>query len=174
MTLAALFESIADSLEQLYDPDRAPIPPEDGSLPMGSTVYHGTGVNEGFDMPTGPAWFTDSVEVASEFIKSNATNRRVLAFEVIKRPTMLVFPIYQDVFAWLNSMHGTDIDYTYDAAKQICSMHHDGWILSHAYPGGFVNQDLEKGAVFTDIMLCNPRKFLRFAGEFEALDVTQG
>lgn len=120
------------------------------TLRRGMLLYHGTDAKEDFEMPRGPAWFSNSIDVARWFSTWHDEARpRILVFKLKEK---LVLPeVTQDRSneIWeIIEDQGIDADVLYN---NICSKH-DGWIIPDNYPQG------------ADIMICSPDNHLMFVG----------
>jgi hypothetical protein len=123
-------------------------------LRKGDILYHGTSVEERFEdeqgTPDGPAWFSDSVEVAEHF-KSwwEHPHPRVLAYRVIEEPKLVVWWSIQDIEDWFEQERGIESpESPHDMADELCAAGYDGWIIPENYPEG------------ADILLCFPERHL--------------
>jgi hypothetical protein len=120
----------------------------------GSELLHGTGVEEDFEVPDGPAWFTDDEATAAMYSKWSEVERpRVLRYRVIEPVTLplIVGNDEEDRFA---AATGIDprVDYV-EFAREACRLGIAGWWSEH--PGK------KHGA---DVMLCRPEQHLQLLG----------
>jgi len=150
-------------------------------MPRGTTLYHGT-KHGGFDVPRGPAWFTDVRSTAKEFLELWRSSRpsprtgtagkprgarlekgsRILRFRTIHDLRLLDISEPQGIPAHiLRHYLGPKMPErggisTYELADAICDEGiYDGWVCDVGC--------LWKEAEGADILLCRPGRSL--AGE---------
>jgi len=127
----------------------------------GKTLYHGTSALEDFEhkgsgTPTGPAWFSDGIEVAEYFMGCGAGPRpRMLEYRVVVQPDLFKF---RNMKALAELICLSEDDYVSEEnlenyepgffVEKICSIGYDGWIILDCYPEG------------ADIVICEPERFL--------------
>jgi hypothetical protein len=127
----------------------------------GKILYHGTCASEDFEhedygTPTGPAWFSDGIEVA-EYFKSwgSGPRPRILIYRVVRQPNLFKF---RNMKALAELICLDEEDYVSEEnlenyepgyfVEKICAIGYDGWIIPDNYPEG------------ADIMICEPERFL--------------
>lgn len=124
-------------------------------LTRGLLLYHGTSVEDDFIVPDGPAWFSDSEDVAVRFSSWHDGGRpRVIGFEVVDAPRLLLVRSTDDFTRFFENENGGDdcCGSPEDMAEVVCSRGYDGWTIPNNYPTG------------ADIMLCEPSRWLRPLG----------
>jgi len=120
-------------------------------LRRGSILYHGTSSGTSFRSLEGPAWVSDSYQVARNFVRwaGGSGKPRVVAFELVAAPRLAIIRSdkdMDDLVAWLGE--SSDV---HDLAESLCqSGAADGWHVPDNYPEG------------SDTMLCEPERFLSF------------
>lgn len=133
--------------------------PETHIIEVGTELYHGTQSPEEFDIPNGPAWFSESQYVAEDFVKWNEwpdekMRPRILTFNVIA-PIELVSFDGEDAIEQFKEHHGVESGGIRDLADAVCEAGFNGWIVPHNYPSG------------ADIMVCEPEGYVEFIDEEE-------
>lgn len=140
------------------------------TLPLGSVVLHGTSTDNHFTGLIGPSWVTDNEGAARWFSDWHGAEgpRRVLSFRVVREPHLLEFDTEwmteQDAYAAmpqrladLLGMPAEDLDQTdiREMSSLLCDAGYDGWIAQDFLQG-------EGGG--SDIMLCEPMRWLKYKG----------
>ena len=138
------------------------------TLRKGTRLYHGTSAEEDFDVPNGPAWFSDASEVADRFSRGRPGPRqRVQVYRVARGGLRLpeVADLadlrrlvaraagrrWRDPYEVEDFVEGMSVD---EMADAVCG-HYDGWWIPDNYGPGH-----------GDILLCEPWKWLeRVEGE---------
>ena len=125
------------------------------SLPVGTELYHGTQAPERFDVPRGPAWFSDSEGVADNFVRWNrvmGTPRpRIYTFEVVREIPGLALietPAEMEAFVEVIGVGGYGLYGLRELAEAVCDhrwLDLAGWVVPYNYPDGG-----------SDTMLCDP------------------
>lgn len=129
------------------------------SIKKGTILYHGTSAEEDFEIPEGPAWFSDGKAVARAFSGRGPGNPRILRFEVVRRITGLIHIVgtmaFDRMVEMLARQYGENPDRFenyLDVAQALCDRGHPGWAVPWNYPDG------------SDIMLCRPAGWLSLVG----------
>jgi hypothetical protein len=122
-------------------------------LKKGTFLYHGTGTEEDFEMPIGPAWFSDLVSVALRFSTWHGEGRpRVLRYVVTRSVQVAIirtdrdFQRFQDAVAEATGIE-TEND-PRELAENTCQTNVPGWLIWNNYNPGH------------DILLCRPEDVL--------------
>lgn len=117
-------------------------------IPEGAVLFHGTSAAEAFDVPDGPAWFSESRSVAERFSpRYQGPKPRVLEYRVARPARLVVLRSSKEFAEFLDSLDGEEGGYrsSTDAAQIVCeSGRFDGWIVPNNYPDG------------SDILICEP------------------
>lgn len=120
-------------------------------LKRGTVLFHGTSVDEDFDVPQGPAWFSNSEQVARYFANwHDGPNARVLTHTVTASVALPVIETDQDWRVFQQRVAITlghdDSDYSdpNEFAECVCQAGLPGWTIPHNYPEG------------ADILICRP------------------
>jgi hypothetical protein len=131
----------------------------------GTVLWHGTNAGEGFRDLRGPAWVSDSREVArlfAGFHKNGAQDPARIMKYVVDVPFSL--PTYDGrgavatvsgllpMAAWIERLTRHDFDGVYNVGDMVDAVCRAG------FPGWRVVMNYETG---DDIMLCRPERFLR-------------
>lgn len=130
-------------------------------LKKGTTLYHGTQAVEDFEIPDGPAWFSDGEDVSREFVTWNEAGGRprILVYEVTTSITGLVLiNNAQDMKQLVRELFGEDDDGycgIQELAEAVCDAGYNGWHTPWNYPSG------------SDTMLCDPERWVTFVEEIE-------
>ena len=139
-----------------YDEGDEPV--ELVTIPVGTTLYHGTQAPDDFDIPDGPAWVSDGEEVAEWFVEWNEWmdegRPRVLVYEVIQPITLVQVHDAPSFSAFLESV-GTDGIGMREAADAVCDAGYAGWHIPNSYTGG------------SDTLICRPEDYLELVEERE-------
>ena len=123
------------------------------TLRRGIILYHGTSSDDDFDIPSGPAWFSDTESVARWFAKRNEDGRpRVITYRLIRNLRLARIDGIVD-FDKATGIEDAAREYAdpTDLANAVCERH-EGWIIPNNYPDG------------ADIMICSPENYLVFVG----------
>ena len=128
-------------------------------LQPGLRLYHGTDALNHFDIPTGPAWFSQSLEVAEWFKSwhSQGGKPRILKYEVTAPVKLLAIR----TSAELNDIaEEFGLDFTSEP-DSLCSagLGVAGWNVIGNYAPTVPGQQAGD-----DIMLCDPERWLRRLG----------
>ena len=132
------------------------------TLRRGKILYHGTNTQDEFDVPDGPAWFSDTESVAREFATwhGDSGRPRVLSFKLTHN---LRLARIDDVLDFDKATRTEDAVSEYadptELANEVCRGY-DGWIIPTNYPDG------------ADIMICSPSGWLERVGT-QVLDGTR-
>ena len=127
-------------------------------LPRGTTLYHGTQAAKDFEYPDGPAWVSDSRDVAEQFVRWNRVwgqaRPRIYEYRVTRRiPRLQLIRNPDEMAAFLHRLDGGtgDLDYATprEMAPVVCDAGYNGWHIPHNYAGGG-----------SDTMLCEPEDWL--------------
>ena len=128
-------------------------------LEIGQELYHGTSSEERFEenednygTPTGPAWFSESRQVAHEFAgHREGDDPRIITYRVINVPNLFLIEEIDDLRKivefgdeWWEDM-GVD-----EVAEAVLDAGYDGWVMPTNYPTG------------ADIMIGEPEDFLEY------------
>jgi len=138
-----------------YDEDEEPI--ELVTIPVGTTLYHGTQAPEDFVIPDGPAWFSDSETVAEDFVGWNEWPEegrhrpRILTYRVIEPIELVRISDTPSLMALLESI-GSDVASGVEMAEDVCR-HYAGWHIPHNYFAG------------SDTLICYPDDYLELVEE---------
>ena len=119
------------------------------TLRRGKKLYHGTSVEEDFDVPTGPAWLSDSEDVAEYFSHGGKGRPRILTYRL--KSNIQLARVEESVdFDTVVGEEDAAREYAdpRDLADAVCQRH-EGWIIPNNYSSG------------ADIMICEPNKYLR-------------
>jgi len=132
---------------------RAPRGMRMASIESGTLVYHGTGVEEEFQMLNGPAWISTSRATAEKFSSWHDEGfRRVYTFNVKKRITGLLNIQSQTDMKLLHEYlesQGLESEDPQEISSAICSLGFNGWHVPDNYGRGE-----------SDTMLCEPSRWL--------------
>jgi hypothetical protein len=131
----------------------------------GTVLWHGTNAKSGFRMPNGPAWFSDSHDVARWFAgwridSVRDANREVPRIQkyVVNVPFSL--PTYDgraakaheiEFMDWVARLakRGVELNDPYESAELLCRAGFVGWRIAMNYETG------------DDLMICAPDRYLR-------------
>lgn len=130
-------------------------------LKRGTIVYHGTSSEDEFENLNGPAWVSNSVDVAKEFIgwTGSEGRERILRFSVKKSVRLLVINSTEEIQE-LGEYLGIGRNFTsFELAEGIANAGYDGWIIPENY-----------GYDAADILLVEPMEILSYDGEEEEID----
>jgi len=123
----------------------------------GYELYHGTRVEEDFEIPNGPAWFSDSRSVAEEFVDWHEADgpRRILTYKVTTEIPLVLIEDGTDMerlSEWLEEEHGLSLDGgSQEMAENLCQVE-IGWHIPYNYSSG------------SDTLLCDPDRWLELVG----------
>ena len=124
------------------------------SIAKGRLLHHGTSAPEDFTDLDGPAWVSDSRDVAEWFAQNRLEGGplRILTFRVVGTITTLARPRTQRELQALMDELGQWEGGSHDMAEAVCtfSSRYNGWIIPNNYATG------------ADIMLCRPMDWLEF------------
>jgi hypothetical protein len=126
------------------------------SLPEGTILFHGTSGEESFQIPRGPAFFTDDYGVARSFTTwhGDRENPRVLRFEVATEIPRLALIKSKETLDRLADEASMERTTDTRGRIEIVRFHQfDGWIMPDNYGNG------------ADIMLFQPSRWLKFLDE---------
>jgi len=113
-----------------------------------TTLYHGTSAEEDFDIPDGPAWFSDDWGVAEEFVAWHPGSRpRILEYKVVREPKLFVWHRHEDLDALYDESDEEMADYwrgeqpwrdmeTEELVEEVGRAGYDGWNIPNNYPSG--------------------------------------
>ena len=122
---------------------------------LGTMLYHGTQSPERFEVPDGPAWFSNDREVARRFTtwhtSSGRMRPRVLTYRVVETIPTLARVGSEEEFARLLEEHGLSDVIGQEGAEDFCEGRYNGWVIANNYGPGAA-----------DVLLCEPERWLRF------------
>jgi len=123
------------------------------AIAKGRLLYHGTSARQRFEELNGPAWVSDSEDVAVQFSNWNPDGgpRRVLTYRVYRTITGLARVETPQRMEWLfEEIGGDDGAGGIEMAETLCSSRYNGWIVPDNYGPG------------ADILLCDPMDWLEY------------
>ena len=124
-------------------------------LRKGAIVYHGTSAEGLFRTLSGPAWVSDSRDVAKWFADRSGDptqTQRIFTFQMKASPKLAIVDgegEWENLIAWAQGGDPERYDIN-ELAEALCQNGVDGWHIPHNYPEG------------SDTMICEPEKFLGF------------
>ncbi len=127
------------------------------SIELGALLYHGTSVEEDFQMLNGPAWLSTSRATAERFLSwHDEGNPKIYTFMVKKRITGLINIQNRADMKLLHDhleSRGLELEDPQEIAGAICSLGFNGWNIPDNYGRGE-----------SDTMLCEPSRWLELKG----------
>lgn len=119
------------------------------SVPKNTVLYHGTASPEDFDIPRGPAWFSNAEAVARSFMRwhGQSERSRVIAYRTTSRVPNLLFIDGTDTM----SRFVKSLDLSGDPqelAEAVCDGGWNGWNIPSNYLEG------------SDLLLCEPERWV--------------
>lgn len=132
---------------------RAPKGMRMASIESGTVLYHGTSVEEDFQMLSGPAWVSTGRTTAEHFTSwHDEGHPRIYTFKVKKRITGLLNIQNQADMRLLRDYlesQGLESEGIQEISSAICSLGFNGWHVPENYGSGE-----------SDTMLCEPSRWL--------------
>lgn len=130
--------------------------PELFTLSTGDVLYHGTGGEDDFDIPDGPAWFSTDRRVAESFSDwHEGYNPRIKTYEVASPVELVLFhdrvdisEFFEENGLWDHENYGAG-----ELAEELCKLGFDGWIIPNNYNPG------------DDILICTPFSVVKILDE---------